>query len=140
MQPTQVALLRLDGSALKFLFPIELATAGTIPISSASAIAAHTAVSKTAEIYNNFPSVKHASIFEKVKLGAGESIPVEQPPIQRLMSAPVTDAAGNVRGVIQVCRKGPGLSSAGPEFTPVELRLLEGAAAIVVRAGFMQKS
>src|SRR4029077_6885743 len=44
---------------LQFGYPDELRTAGSIPISSSS-IAAHTAISKKSEIFNNFARVKHA--------------------------------------------------------------------------------
>ena len=69
VQQTEVALLRLDRGLLQFIYPEELRTAGSIPISSTS-IAAHTAISKKSEIFNNFARVKHASVFETVKLGA----------------------------------------------------------------------
>src|SRR5271169_1698232 len=126
MQSTEVALLRLEDGRLRFLFPSELKTAGSIPLSSASAIAAHTAVSKKAETYNTFATVKHASVFEMVKLGQSDVNPSgDRMPIQRLMSAPVFDSAGNVLGVIQVCRKGLGLLSSGPEFSAEDMRQLE---------------
>ncbi len=41
MRDTEVALLWFQGKSLKFLFPVELSGAGTIPLSS-SAIAART--------------------------------------------------------------------------------------------------
>ena len=69
MRPDEVALLRLENGLLKFLFPTELTTAGSIPISSSTAVAAHTAVTKKVELFNNFTRVKHASIFETIKPG-----------------------------------------------------------------------
>jgi hypothetical protein len=66
VQNAEVALLRLEGGLLKFIFPEHLRTTGAIPISS-KAVAAHTALSKKAEIFNNFARVKHASIFETIK-------------------------------------------------------------------------
>ena len=66
MNYAEVALLRLDGGLLKFIFPEHLRTTGAIPISS-KAVAAHTALSKKGEIFNNFARVKHASIFETIK-------------------------------------------------------------------------
>ena len=48
VQYAEVALLRLDGGLLKFIFPEHLRTTGAIPISS-KAVAAHTALSKKAE-------------------------------------------------------------------------------------------
>ena len=69
VRPNEVALLRLENGLLKFLCPFELSTAGSIPISSSTAVAAHTAVTKKIELFNNFTRVKHASIFESIKPG-----------------------------------------------------------------------
>src|SRR6201997_5397737 len=66
VQYTEVALLRLEEGLLRFMFPEHLRTTGAIPLSSKS-VAAHTALSKKAEIFNNFAKVKHASIFETIK-------------------------------------------------------------------------
>jgi hypothetical protein len=141
VQQTEVALLRADSGLLKFIFPPQLKTAGSIPVSSATSIVAHTATTKKAELYNNFCNVKHASIFETVKLGSPEdNSTFTNPPIQRLISAPVLDAAGNVIGVLQVCRKGYDLRSAGPDFTSEHLQQVERAARVVALAHFMRQS
>ncbi|MGB9286754.1 MAG: hypothetical protein WCB59_22285, partial [Candidatus Sulfotelmatobacter sp.] len=65
---TEVALLELGGSLLNFIYPAELKTAGAIPLSS-SAVAARTARTRQAELFNGFAQVKHFSIFELVKIG-----------------------------------------------------------------------
>src|SRR5579863_2529043 len=104
VQHSEVALLRLESGLLRFVFPEHLRTTGAIPLSS-KAVAAHTALSKKAEIFNNFARVKHASIFETIKPGAGSggsefedaAIP---PPIQKLMSVPIMDRDTKVVGVI----------------------------------------
>ncbi len=139
VRQSEVALLRLENRLLKFLFPDELKTAGAIPISSSSAIAAHTAVTKKVELYNNFAKVQHARIFESVKLGSAE--PSEQPEpaaIQKLMSAPVLDPAGKVLGVVQICRKGFDWPSAGPDFSLDDLQQLELAAKVAAKLAFMR--
>jgi hypothetical protein len=101
---------------------------------------AHTATSKKAEYYNNFASVKHASIFETVKLGSPEeNSTFTNPPIQKLVSAPVLDQAGNVAGVLQICRKGYDVGSAGPDFTSEHLQQVERAAKVAAQAPFMKK-
>src|SRR6202140_184773 len=106
VQYTEVALLRLDGGLLRFVFPEYLRTTGAIPLSS-KAVAAHTALSKKAEIFNNFARVKHASIFETIKPDATDSDePVHPSPIQKLMSVPILDQHSAVMGVIQISRKG----------------------------------
>jgi hypothetical protein len=139
VRPTEVALLRVEDNSLRFLFPTALRAAGTIPVSSASAIAAHTVSNKKVESYNGFARIKHASVFETVKLGQSEDDTPLEKPIQRLMSAPVLDKKGSVLGVIQVCRKGFDLTSSGPEFAPSDLSKLEGAAAAAGEAAFMRK-
>ena len=124
VRQTEVALLELRGMLLNFLYPTELKTAGAIPLSS-SAVAARTAQTKRAELFNSFARVKHFSVFELVKLGdtgLGEQV------IQKLMSAPILAPNGEVIGVIQVSRKAPRPDAAGPDFTPDDLRKLESVA------------
>jgi hypothetical protein len=138
VRKTEVALLRLEKSLLKFIVPGELASAGAIPISS-SAVAAHTASTKKSELFNGFANVKHASIFEMIKLSAAdENDRSEQAPIQKLMSAPVVDQKEHILGVLQVCRKGFDLRNTGPDFTSDDLLQLERAAKVLARADFMQ--
>src|SRR6202040_365824 len=106
VQHAEVALLRLDGGLLRFILPDHLRTTGAIPISS-KAVAAHTALSKKPEIFNNFARVKHASIFETIKpVGAEVEDPALPAPIQKLMSVPILDQHLTVLGVIQISRKG----------------------------------
>ena len=143
VRSTEVALLRLEKGLLMFLHPEQLKTAGAIPISSSSSIASHTAVTRKVELFNTFAKVKHASIFEKVRLDApvqekDESQPPEQAPIQKLMSAPVLDPEGKVLGVIQICRKGFELSAAGRDFDLDDLQHLELAAKALSQASFMR--
>src|SRR6202035_1952196 len=102
----EVALLKLEGGLLSFVFPEYLRTTGAIPISS-KPVAAHTALSKKAEIFNNFARVKHASIFETIKpVGSEVEDPAPPAPIQKLMSVPILDANSTVLGVLQISRKG----------------------------------
>jgi len=139
VQQTEVALLRLDRGLLRFVFPEELTTAGSIPISSSS-IAAHTAISKKSEIFNNFARVKHASIFETIKLGTSEGLDTAEPlPIQKLMSAPVVDEASKVLGVIQISRKGSDPAYAGADFSREDLHELELAAGILAASTVMRE-
>jgi hypothetical protein len=126
---TEVALLELTGRFLNFLYPAELKTAGAIPLSS-SAVAARTAQAKRAELFNSFAEVKHFSIFELVKLG---NTGLDEHVIQKLMSAPVLAANGDVIGVIQISRKAPRPAAAGPDFAPSDLQKLEAVARVVGR-------
>jgi hypothetical protein len=140
VRPTEVALMRLQKGLLIFLYPEQLKTAGSIPVSSSSAIAAHTASTRKTELFNAFVKVKHASIFESVKLN-NPSDDVEktgQNAIQKLMSAPILDAQRKVLGVIQVCRKGFDVATAGPDFTLDDLQQLELAAKVLSSLSFVK--
>lgn len=124
VKETEVALLELRGTLLHFVFPAELKTAGAIPLSS-SAVAARTAQTAKADIFNSFAQVKHFSIFELIKLGDSG---LDAQVIQKLMSAPIISSADEVLGVIQISRKGPRPAAAGPDFSPADLRKLEAVA------------
>jgi len=101
---------------LYFIAPAALKNVGYIPLSSNSALAARTARENRAEIVNNFAAVRHASVFEGVKLGA-ESAEA----IQKIISAPIL-AEERLVGILQVSRKGANATSAGPDFGNEELR------------------
>jgi hypothetical protein len=133
VQYTEVALLRLEGGLLRFIFPDHLRTTGSIPLNG-KAVASHTAMSKKAEIFNNFARVKHASIFETIKPGAGDTAePAPPSPIQKLMSVPILDRDSNVVGVIQVSRKGLDPKFA-QDFSREDLHDLELAAGLLASA------
>ena len=140
VRPTEVALLRLERGFLKFVYPFELRTVGAIPLSSSSAVAAHTAMTKRRELFNTFNRVKHAGIFESVKLGKAEETNFDAAPIQKLMSAPVLDEEGDVLGVIQISRKGLDSTTCGHDFTVQDLQQLEAAAAVIAKAAFMRSA
>ncbi|MFZ0275331.1 MAG: hypothetical protein WA254_22435 [Candidatus Sulfotelmatobacter sp.] len=136
VQYAEVALLRLEGGLLKFIFPEHLRTTGAIPISS-KAVAAHTALSKKAEIFNNFARVKHASIFETIKPVGSETEELAPPaPIQKLMSVPILDHKSTVLGVIQISRKGldPRFTQ---DFSREDLHDLELAAGVLASSPVM---
>jgi hypothetical protein len=67
------------------------------------------------EINNNFPAIRHATVFEGLKIG-GDSAEV----IQKIISAPILDG-DKVIGVIQISRKGANATVAGPDFTAADL-------------------
>ena len=127
----------MEKGFLRFLLPAELKTAGAIPLSS-TAVSAHTAYAKKSELFNNFIKVRHASVFENIKLGDKENSG-EMLPIQKLISAPIVDEQGDVLGVVQVCRKGAD-ASCGPDFSMDDLERLENASKVLASAPFMQPS
>jgi GAF domain-containing protein len=133
VQYSEVALLRLESGLLRFVFPEYLRTTGSIPLSS-KAVAAHTALSKKAEIFNNFARVKHASIFETIKPNGNDSEEAAAPaPIQKLMSVPIMDQDSTVVGVIQISRKGLDPRFA-QDFSREDLHDLELAAGVLASA------
>jgi hypothetical protein len=134
VKQTEVALLELRGTLLHFLFPAALRTAGAIPVSS-SAVAARTAQTRKAELFNSFTQVNHFSVFELVKIGDKG---LDDQVIQKLMSAPILNGTGEVVGVIQISRKGPRPAIAGPDFTPADLQKLQSIARFVAK--FMAKA
>jgi GAF domain len=135
----EIALMRLEKGSLRFIYPVELRSAGVLPLSG-SAVAARTAATKTPLLSNSFMRVKHVSLFEAVKIsGSGdEDKSMEQMPIQKIMSVPVVEASGDVVGVVQVSRKGLDPSVSGPDFTADDLKLLEKAAGVLARMAFMK--
>ncbi len=137
---SEVALLRLEKNSLRFIFPPELRSAGILPLSG-SAVAARTATTRSPLLSNAFARVRHASLFEAVRLGAEadeDDRSLEQVPIQKIMSVPVVRSGGVVMGVVQVSRKGLDVSVAGADFTGDDLKRLEQAAEILARMPFMQ--
>jgi hypothetical protein len=137
VQHAEVALLRLEGGLLKFILPEHLQTTGAIPISS-KAVAAHTALSKKPEIFNNFARVKHASIFETIRpVGADAEEASAPAPIQKLMSVPILDRHLTVLGVIQISRKGLDARFT-QDFSREDLHDLELAAGVLAASPVMQ--
>lgn len=123
VDPDGVGLLKVRGLTLEFVYPIELKSAGRIPLSS-SAVAASTATTKKSALFNDFTRVTHNSIFELVPLGGSANGVADPRRIQKLMSAPVVDNSGKALGVVQISRKGPTRDEAGPDFTEADLQNL----------------
>jgi hypothetical protein len=116
----EVAVLKVvpKYKSLKFVLPEKLSQIGTIPLSSATALAARTARERKPDLINNFSIARHANVFEAVPLGRepGELI-------QKIMSAPILDGK-HIQGVVQISRKAASLAETGPDFTPADLRML----------------
>lgn len=136
---SEVALLRVEKGSLRFVFPVELRSAGVLPLTG-SAVAARTVATRTPLLSNSFMRVRHASLFEAVRLsGEEEDKSLDQMPIQKIMSVPVTLPDGKVMGVVQVSRKGPDVKLAGADFTGEDLKQLSQTAEILARMPFMQE-
>ncbi len=134
----EVALMRVEGDILNFLFPTELRVAGFVPLSSSKAVAARTATTRKVELFNNFVIVQHANVFETIKLSTmGQSNIPGANTIQKLMTAPVVDAHHNVAGVLQICHKGLTPDDSGADFTLNDLQNLEIVARTLGNLSFM---
>ena len=118
--PDEAAILKVNvkSKSLNFVIPEKLAAVGSIPLSSATALAARTARERRAELVNNFSTSRHASVFEGVPLGRSQG-----ELIHKIMSAPILEGT-MVLGVVQISRKGYSGSDAGPDFTQKDLRTL----------------
>src|SRR5579864_4426066 len=116
VRPDEVAILGISNRwrHLYFIVPEVLKNVGFIPLSSKSALAARTTRESRPEIINDFTSVKHASVFEGVKLAESAEL------IQKIISAPIL-SGDQVVGVIQISRKGADPKAAGPDFTSDDL-------------------
>ncbi len=136
---SEVALLRLEKGSLRFVFPVELRSTGMLPLTG-SAVAARTAATRTPLLSNSFMRVRHASLFEAVKVsGEEEDRSQDQMPIQKIISVPVARAGEPVMGVVQVSRKGLDVKVAGEDFTGEDLKQLERIADILACMPFMQE-
>jgi hypothetical protein len=120
-------MLRVEGDLLRFLYPAELQSAGSLPLSGSS-VAARTAMTKKAELFNNFANIPHRTVFESIRLKDPESGNDDHPRIQKLMSAPILGEQDEVLGVVQISRKGVSPGAAGADFTAEELQELERTA------------
>jgi hypothetical protein len=129
VKPDEVAVLELlpPGKLLRFVLPEKFRTVGTIPLTSATALAARTARDRRSDIVNNFASTRHASVFEGVPLGRHQS-----QPIQKMMSAPILKAERLI-GVAQISRKGFSPTDAGPDFAATDLTALQGLSGLLCR-------
>lgn len=116
VRPEEVAILGVSArwQHLYFLAPEALRNVGYLPLSSKSALAARTARESRPEINNDFASVKHANVFEGVKIGESAEL------IQKIISAPIL-CGDRVVGVLQISRKGPDAKMAGADFTASDL-------------------
>lgn len=128
--PEEVALFLYDSrmEMISFLWPVRLRNAGTLPLNAHNSLVARTVRETRATLDNSFHTTPHASIFERFRL-APDSPPL---PIHKIMSVPLSHN-GEIKGVIQVSRKGQNGNSAGDDFTPGQLAALTRMAEVVAR-------
>lgn len=135
----EVAIFKLENAQLRFMYPPSLSNVGMIPLNHSSSVAARTANTKRPEAINNFPQMRHASVFEAVPVDSRtRSQQPDQKPqkiamvIQKMMSVPVIGPSG-VLGVIQLSRKGSSPQAAGADFQSTDLQRLFAAANVLAK-------
>ena len=126
----EVAIFMFDDKQeiVSFLWPVRLRKAGTLPLSAHNSLVTRTIREKRAFLDNSFVTTPHASIFEQFRMDSETS----PQPIQKIMSAPLSHN-GEIKGVVQVSRKGPSSESAGDDFSANQLAALNTIAEIVAR-------
>lgn len=120
-------LLDKDRDMLVFTWPRGVKIMGNIPIDAGNCLVARTASTMEASIDNRFATTPHLFIYEQFVTGKPGSLP-----IQKIMSAPVVSGS-ELKGVIQVGRKGGDLESAGADFSEKNLEDLSAFAALFAK-------
>lgn len=125
----EVAIFSFDSSreVLVFIWPQSLKSVGSIPLNAHRCLVAKTAVEARSGLDNSFASTPHLYMFEHFL-----SEKVKRVPIQKIMSVSVMDGE-QLKGVIQIARKGADRDSAGPDFTNTDLESLVAFASVIAR-------
>jgi hypothetical protein len=123
----EVAIFLYDknNETLNFIWPPALRTAGFVPVSAHHSMVAKTAREKKAFLDNNFASTPHVNIFEHFRIENSGKVP-----IQKIMSAPML-VGDDLKGVIQVSRKGENRETAGDDFSADQLAALSRLASLI---------
>lgn len=123
----EVAIFAFDSSreVLVFIWPNSLKSVGSIPLNAHRCLVAKTAVEKRGGLDNSFASTPHLYMFEHFLSEKAKRVP-----IQKIMSAPVMDD-GQLKGVVQVAKKGADRDSAGADFTTSDLESLAAVTALI---------
>ena len=122
-----MAIFVLDNTqeSFHFVWPLEMAKSGSIPFSANRSLISITASERRCFLDNGFASTPHLFVFESF---AKE----RNLPIQKIMSAPLL-AGKELRGVIQVCRKGTDSDPSLKNFSEPQLAALGELAKVIGR-------
>ena len=123
----EVAMFGYDGrlDCFHFLWPTEMRSSGSIPFSANRSLVSVTAAERRGFMDNSFASTPHLFVFE----GFGKD---KNTPIQKIMSVPMLKGE-ELRGVIQLCRKGEEGDCGLASFTGPELSALAELAKVIGR-------
>lgn len=124
VERNEVAMFSLDTrlDCFSFLWPQQMRNSGSIPFSANRSLVSITAGKRRCFMDNSFATTPHLFVFEAY----GKS----SAPIQKIMSAPMLHR-DELRGVIQVCRKGEETDISLKDFSEPELAALGEIAKVV---------
>lgn len=127
----EIAIFSYDSSRemLVFVWPQSLVRVGSIPLNAHRCLVSKTAIEKKAVLDNNFASTPHLYMFEHFLSDKAMRVP-----IQKIISVPVVKD-NQVRGVVQIARKGQDRDSSGADFSSADLALLGKVSEII--AGYL---
>jgi hypothetical protein len=129
--PDELAILLLspDRRMVRFVWPPELAQGGNSFPVTVGALANRVIRTGRSLLSNAVRELPHLAFYERVRIR-------EHSPrvIQKLLVAAVKGADGQVRGVIEISRRGPSRAEAGPDFRPEDQRVLEELAVVIAPA------
>lgn len=117
----QAAVLMLlpDDSRLTFVYPQHLAGGNSIPLSRDS-FAGRVVLDQRPMLENKVSEEPHKDVFERIPGPSGKARQ-----IQKMIAAPLFDAAGKSIGVVEVSRTGDSPTAAGEDFRPIDMQNLE---------------
>lgn len=125
----EVALFTFDSSreVLVFVWPQSLKSVGSIPMNAHRCLVTKTAAESCGGLDNSFASTPHLYMFEHFLANKEKRIP-----IQKIMSVPVM-IDEQLKGVIQIAKKGMDRDSAGADFTAKDLESLTAFSAVIAK-------
>jgi GAF domain-containing protein len=123
----EVAIFSYDSSreVLVFVWPQSLKSVGSIPLNAHRCLVSKTAVEKKGVLDNSFASTPHLYMFEHFLSEKAKRVP-----IQKIMSVPVI-REDQLKGVVQVARKGADRDSSGADFSSIDLALLTSISGLI---------
>ena len=116
-----IFLSNAEKTFLSFAYPPYLVDAGIIPVTSADAVVSQIFRMGRPVMENNFMQQKHLSIFETVKV-PGKTIH----PICKMLGVSLGEGTERI-GVIELSRRAPSYSEAGPDFSTMDMERLKQA-------------
>ena len=124
-----ILILSPDRMMVRFVWPTELAGGGNSFPVTAGSLANHVIQTGRSLLSNAVRELRHLAFYERIRIQ-------EHSPrvIQKLLAVPLKGADGQVRGVIEISRRGQSRAEAGRDFRPEDQQVLEQLAALAAPA------